>query len=240
MTDVTGTCYVTMTGGTIGVPRTLDQILAHPTLCFLFGAGKGDPRRHFNTNTNVGNVVVDVSGGTIYGSVFGGGEDGHVQGNVTMNISSGAKIGTWGTSYVDGNVFGGGRGFSGISYTAGNVAGSVTMNISGGTMLGSVYGGGRLGSVGYGLFPSTGEGSENYGKMQPDNKDDKGAAKADFPRGHTSISISGGTIGNKYEFIYPQEGNIPDGLDADFKNWKTETGKVDDEKWTIWKKWINS
>ncbi len=230
LTDVTGTCHITMTGGTLGVPRTVNQILAHPVTCYLFGAGKGDTRVHFNKFTNVGHADVNVSGGIIYGSVFGGGEDGHVMGNVTMNILPGAKIGTWGTSYVDGNVFGGGRGFSGEAYTAGNVAGSVTMNITGGTMLGSIYGGGRLGSVGYGLFPAVGAGSENYGKMQPDNKDDEGTSVADFPRGHVNIAISGSTtvIGNKYEMIYPVAANIPVGLDADFKNWSAAN-------WTTWK-----
>ena len=141
LTNVVGKSTVNMSGGTIGVPRTLDQILAHPVTCYLFGAGKGDPRIFFNKQTNTQDVEVNVTGGWIYGSAFGGGEDGHVMRDVTMNIGDSAKIGTWGTSYVDGNVFGGGRGFGGEAYTAGNVAGSVTMKISGGTMLGSVYGG---------------------------------------------------------------------------------------------------
>ena len=245
MTDVTGTCHVTMTGGTLGVPRTLSQIAAHPVTCYLFGAGKGDQRVHFNKKTNVGHTDVNVSGGIIYGSVFGGGEDGHVLGKVTMNIgkaataavgtegeegykpavpSSGPTIGTWGTSYVDGNVFGGGRGFGGDAYTAGNVAGSVTLNISGGQMLGSVYGGGRLGSVGYGLYDA---GADGYGEMRDDNKDDAGNTVANFPRGHVTINISGGTIGNNNEFIVPQAGNIPNGLDADFKKWTADN-------WATW------
>jgi len=204
MTNVTGTTNVTMTGGTLGVPRTLAQIAAHPVTCYLFGAGKGDERAHFNKSTNVGHAKVNVSGGIIYGSVFGGGEDGHVLGNVDMNISGDAKIGTWGTSYVDGNVFGGGRGFSGDAYTAGNVAGSVTLNITGGTMLGSVYGGGRLGSVGYGLFSKNETG---YGEMMADN-----ATETDYVpvggltkgRGHVTVNISGDNtvIGNKYEYQY--------------------------------------
>ena len=147
-----GKCTVKMTGGTIGVPRTLAQIAAHPLTCYLFGAGKGDQRIFFNKTTNVKEVEVEVSGGKIYGSVFGGGEDGHVMKDVKMTIKDNANIGTWGTSYVDGNVFGGGRGFSGEALTAGNVGGSVQIDIKGGSILGSVYGGGRLGSVGYGLY----------------------------------------------------------------------------------------
>ncbi len=204
MTNITGTAHVTMTGGTLGVPRTLTQIADHPVTCYLFGGGKGDQRVHFNKSTNVGHAKVNVSGGIIYGSVFGGGEDGHVLGNVDMNISDGAKIGTWGTSYVDGNVFGGGRGFGGDAYTAGNVAGAVTLNISGGTMLGSVYGGGRLGSVGYGLFSKDEEG---YGTMRADNITEDGFVPPGGltkGRGHVVVNISGDNtvIGNKYEYQY--------------------------------------
>ena len=108
-----------------------------------------------------------------------------------MDIKPGAIIGTWGTSYVDGNVFGGGRGFSGNTLTAGNVGGNVTMNISGGNILGSVYGGGRLASVGTYLVETT---DANYGKQIPDVGDDK--------HGHITINISGGTIGNDKEYFY--------------------------------------
>jgi len=179
LTDVLGSCTVTMSGGTIGVPRTLAQIAAHPVTCYLFGGGKGDPRVHLSKMNHVGNVYVTVNGGIIYGSVFGGAEDGQVQGDVTVDITDDAKIGTWGSSYVDGNVFGGGRGFSGEALLAGNVNGNITVNITGGTMLGSIYGGGRLGSVGY----------DSDGLMQAD-------------KGHVTVNISGGTIGNDYEFKY--------------------------------------
>ena len=191
ITDVKGKSIVKMTGGTIGVPRTLEQIVKHPLTCYLFGAGKGDERSRFYDYTNTGSVEVEVSGGIIYGSVFGGSEDGHVTGDIKMDIKPGAIIGTWGTSYVDGNVFGGGRGFSGNTLTAGNVGGNVTMNITGGNIIGSVYGGGRLASVGTYLVETT---DANYGKQIPDVGDDK--------HGHITINISGGTIGNDKEYIY--------------------------------------
>ncbi len=191
ITDVKGKSIVKMTGGTIGVPRTLEQIVKHPLTCYLFGAGKGDERSRFYNYTNTGSVEVEISGGIIYGSVFGGSEDGHVTGDIKMDIKPGAIIGTWGTSYVDGNVFGGGRGFSGNTLTAGNVGGNVTMNISGGNILGSVYGGGRLASVGTYLVETT---DANYGKQIPDVGNDK--------HGHIAINISGGTIGNDKEYIY--------------------------------------
>ena len=208
--SVGGDCNVIMSGGTIGVPRTLAQIQAHPVTCYLFGAGKGDQRSAFNKKTNVNNVHVKVTGGHIFGSVFGGGEDGHILGNSLVEIGGDALIGTFGTSYVDGNVFGGGRGFSGESATAGNVGGTVTVNITGGTMLGSIYGGGRLASVGYGLYDETDV--DNYGVMRDDNVDDEGNAVTDFPRGYITVNISGGIIGNDvaddYNLDHPRGGNV--------------------------------
>ena len=218
-TNVNGKCTVRMTDGTIGVPRTVQQILDHPVIGNLFGAGKGDQRKHFNKETNVEDVEVIVEGGIIYGSVFGGGEDGHVLRDVKVTIGkdggSGPKIGTWGTSYMDGNVFGGGRGFGGDAYTAGNVAGSVDLKIKGGTILGSVYGGGRLGSVGYGLYDSTADG---YGEIRDDKKFDDGTDGSSYfthGRGHVDIAISGGTIGNRWEYV-----NVPTD-ENDLATWKT-------------------
>ncbi|MBQ8464017.1 MAG: chitobiase/beta-hexosaminidase C-terminal domain-containing protein [Prevotella sp.] len=208
LTDVRGTCKVKISGGTVGVPRTLQTILGHPVTCSVYGAGKGDERTAFNKWTNVGNVEVEISGGIIYGSVFGGGEDGHVLGNVDMTIKEGAVIGTWGTSFVDGNVFGGGRGFGGTAYTAGNVAGSISLNIEGGNILGSVYGGGRLGSVGYGLFDT---GETGYGQMRADDDTESGFNTSGYftkGRGHVDITITGGTIGNRYEYVYNPSADV--------------------------------
>ena len=217
MTDVHGKATVKMTGGTIGVPRTVKQIVDHPLTSYLFGGGKGDQRIFFNKNTNVNEVEMEITGGTIYGSVFGGGEDGHVLRDVKLTIGNangtGPKIGTTGTSYVDGNVFGGGRGFSGEALTAGNVGGSVELNIKSGTILGSVYGGGRLASVGYGLYlvdeekKIGGETIKPYGTMRPDNQDDNGETIEGFKRGHITINISGGTIGNDLEYEYNPTAN---------------------------------
>ena len=261
LTDVYGKCTVNFGGtATLGVPRTLKQIAAHPVTCYLFGAGKGDQRVLFNKSTNVKDVEVNITGGTIYGSVFGGGEDGHVHRDVKMTIgtaataavgtegeegyqpavaASGPTIGQWGTSYVDGNIFGGGRGFGADAYTAGNVAGSVKLEIKGGDILGSVYGGGRLGSVGYGLFESTN--TANYGVMQDDNKDDEGNETTFYKdgavglgRGHIDIIISGGTIGNDREYIIPKTGtggNTPTTItETDFTKWTTTEGG-DWDKW---------
>ena len=183
-----GTATVIMTNGTLGVPRTLDSIAAHPVTCYLFGAGKGDPRIFFNTATNIDSAYIHVSGGRIYGSIFGGGEDGHVMRHVSLNVDGDAYIGTEGKSYVDGNIFGAGRGFSGEALTAGTVGGNVTVNIGGNSkMLGNVYGGGRLASVGT-LF--TAPNDPGYGHMI--DGDD---------HGNVTINISGdAVIGNESVF----------------------------------------
>lgn len=109
---------------------------------------------------------------------------------------------------MDGNVFGGGRGFGGEALTAGNIGGSIELNIKSGKILGSVYGGGRLGSVGYGLYLTSEEG---YGILRPDDEYDgsypnpsteEASTYYNKGRGYIVINISGGTIGNDAEYIY--------------------------------------
>ena len=221
MTDVEGFCEIIMSGGTLGVPRSLQQIREHPVTCYVFGAGKGDQRVLFNEWSNVDSTKVTIKGtARIYGSVFGGGEDGHVLGNTKVTIGEkGATnqptIGTWGTSYVDGNIFGGGRGFGGDALTAGGVCGNVTIDILGGNMLGSIYGGGRLGSVGTFLVPATITDPNDptatienprYGRMISDGWEQviggDSIEATGVTHGHITINISGGTIGNTLEYKY--------------------------------------
>ena len=149
-TDVIGKATVKMSGGTLGMPDMPEHIVNNPVVDMLFGGGMGDPRPMFSTWSNVGEVEIEVTGGTIFGSIYGGGEDGHVLGDVTVAVNmtyDTVRIGTWGTSSLDGNIFGAGRGFSGWTATAGDVKGNTTINFQKGTLLGSIYGGGRLGSV---------------------------------------------------------------------------------------------
>ncbi len=203
--DVEGDCHVSMTGGTLGVPRTVDGILSHPVTCYLFGAGKGDQRTSFNMLTNVSNAYVTVGGeAVIFGSVFGGGEDGHVKNNAVVNIKGNAFVGTSGTSYYDGNIFGGGRGFGGTSFNAGTIGGNTTVNISGNCkILGNIYGGGRLASVGGHMVTSS---DPRYGYLQgnfPGNgviPEDDHTPVFEGKHGVISVNISGGTIGSPIEF----------------------------------------
>lgn len=104
-----------------------------------------------------------------------------------------------------------------MALTAGNIGGSIELNIKSGKILGSVYGGGRLGSVGYGLYLVDEEITEDeqtikpYGILRPNDKYDgsypnpstqDASAYYDKGRGYITINISGGTIGNDYEYIY--------------------------------------
>ncbi len=208
-TDVLGKSEVVMTGGTVGVPRARDSIMALPTRCNLYGGCKGDPRIMFNQWSNVGESVVSIGGdAVVFGSVFAGGEDGHVgdylipsptgaTGNATTTISGNATIGTFGSSGVDGNVFGGGRGYSALALTAGVVTGNINLTIEGSPKIwGSVYGGGRLAAVGTFLVPSDDE--DHYGIMQDDSEEQ-------HDHGHITINITGGTIGRSDQLRYDGE-----------------------------------
>ena len=178
----TGTSTVTISGGTIGFQRPVDSIIAKD-YGHVFGGGKGNLDYTFNMRTNVNRSLVNINGGRIYGSVFGGGEEGHVLGDVQLNVTDG-MIGTYGYTGKDGNVFGGGRGSETIALTAGSVGGNIEVNVSGGTMLGSVYGGGQSGSVGF-YFARVGD-EEHYGVMQEGSD-----------HGYITVNVNGGEIGHE-------------------------------------------
>ena len=198
-----GDATITMSGGTVGVPRTNAQITAHPIPGYVYGSGKGDPRLYFNTWTNVHTSNVTMTGGKIYGSLFGGGEDGHVLGNSKVNVSetdgtnNPTVIGCSGMTKADGNVFGAGQGTTAEALTAGSVSGNAEVKVSGGKMLGNVYGGGNRGSVGTYLVDAKYEDPGNSGSML-DNpyygklREDDGSKTY----GYTTVTISGGRIGN--------------------------------------------
>ena len=176
----TGLSTITIDGGIVGLERSVDSIIEYP-YGNVFGGGKGKLDPSFSMRTNVNRAQVNFNGGRIYGSVFGGGEVGHVLGNVEMNITDGF-IGTYGYTDYDGSVFGGGLGAD-IDLAAGNVGGNVEVNVTGGTMLGSVYGGGRCGSVGFYLSPV--DDTEHYGVIQDGDN-----------HGYITVNITGGEIGH--------------------------------------------
>ena len=107
----------------------------------------------------------------IYGSVYGGGQDGHVRRSTNVTVNKGI-IGMESGGTDRGNVFGAGSGIGTYtdvydndipkcSNSSGSVTGTTTVDIKGGTIYQNVYGGGALASVGP---PWAGQGapSNNY------------------------------------------------------------------------------
>jgi len=142
----TGWAKVTVSGGTIGTEGNQGAIGGN-----VYGSSKGLAGAAYHELAFVKNSIVTVSGGNVYGAVFGGGEDGHVRENTKVTISGGV-IGFNGGSAYKGNVYGGGRGIDldengQISTTAGKVFGRTRVYIDGGHIYNSVYGGGNAAIV---------------------------------------------------------------------------------------------
>ncbi len=219
MADIDGAVTVTMTGGTVGVPRHHEVIAANPNYGNVYGAGMGDKRIFFNTSTNVASTTINISNGTVYGSVYGGGEDGHVMGSATTTISQPAEkttvIGCNGQSGYDGNVFGAGQGHIG-ALTAGVVGGNASLTITGGTLNGSAYGGGRIASVGT-YFAMAND--PKYGTMQ--DGDDHGNLSVSLTGGTIKQNVYGGCMGTADDVAYGISKNVSvelnNGVDDDAK-----------------------
>ncbi len=166
MASTSGNTTVSVSGTAVVGP--LDQTGLN---AYVFGGGKGfphDPDELRKAYANVNNTSVTVSGGTIHGSIFGGGNDSHVLGNATIEVHTGAAIGTNGLTTWDGNIFGGGRNFLNTNHTNGRVAGNIDITMDGGTLQGSIFGGGRLALSGVnenGVFPTTSWDPADHGNV---------------------------------------------------------------------------
>ena len=191
-TDGTGKATVTISGGAIGMSPTDAASVAGATQWHtglnsgqVYGSGRGEAGSDFSDFAFVNETEVNVEGGNVYGAVFGGGANGHVQTETDVTISGGT-IGTdditAGTFNVyRGNVYGGGRGIdldasNHVSRTAGVVYGNTNVTVEGGTIMHNVFGGGSLASVG----TATTSGS---------------TTTFDEGTGTATITVSGGTIG---------------------------------------------
>lgn len=83
-------------------------------------------------------TVINIKGGTIDKNVYGGGEEGTVSGgNTDVNISGGTMA----------NVYGAGRGEEAATGSKAVVTGKTYVDVTGGTVSGSVYGGGEAGNI---------------------------------------------------------------------------------------------
>ena len=153
----------------------------------------------------------------IRGSVFGGGDNGHVRGNTQVVIENG-RIGTL-TGNVNGDVFGGGSGVGrsydgNFSEDAGKVYGNTYVNINGGWILHNVYGGGNM--AGVGDFTVTLNGAP------AGREHDKDAwltglgtvAGYTVSGGTCNVTVSGGRIGEQLSDIMASESSVKEGMDS--------------------------
>ena len=163
--------------------------------CFLGGvSGEGDSVVYYQSNVcgggkgaNIvsGDSAITLAGGTVVGSVFGGGEAGRVEGDVAITVESGwirgdvfgggdtgfAGVGGNVTITIEGGLFGGLMEIDGVgTYDCGNIYGcgrggnyideNVEITVNAGTIYGSVYGGSRFGENTIAI-----EGGEIYGAV---------------------------------------------------------------------------
>ena len=143
----------------------------------VYGGGKGEADDETVAYVTR-NTVVNMSGGTVSKSVYGGGQLAQVGGNTKITVSGGnvgvANAQSYGA--IVGNVYGGGMGNT-SSVVAGLIKGNTEIEISGGTIYHNVYGGGAYGSVGTYTYDTSGNITE-------------------YTSGGTAnVTITGGTIG---------------------------------------------
>jgi hypothetical protein len=163
-TTVTGgTTTIKISGGTIGVDGTNGD-------GNVFGAARGDADAKINEFALVKKETgVSVTGGTIKGNVYGGGELGCVG---TFTVSPDMRTFTWqdtngaknipgneknsgvcnvtvdgSSAVINGHVYGAGKGKEDTFWCEKGIAYSTNVNIKNGTVNQNVYGGGEVGRV---------------------------------------------------------------------------------------------
>ncbi len=145
-----------------------------------------------STNMNAG-TEVNISGGTINNNVYGGGEEGTVTSNTNVNFSGGTVK----------NVFGAGKGSS--SSTA-QVSGQTRATVSGGTVNKSVYGGGEAGDVNNGLGNLASTVNVNGGTVK---EDVFGGGRLGKTTGNVVVNVYEGNIdGNVFGGAYGARNNV--------------------------------
>lgn len=230
-----GKISVKVQAGTVGMDNGVQDGM--PVGC-IFGSSRGraaadvgnkTPRYHYAPDfylgyTNETEVEIGTSGETtgptVWGSVYGGGRDGHVRRHTKVTVYGGTigKECTASTTITPGdiqwtergNVFGSGSGMGmydsngdGTPDKHGTSSGSVTgwtqVFIKGGTIYQNIYGGGALSSVG---APKLNQDSEEYRKG--DEAEGHGIGKQSI----CEVNIEGGTIGTTAGFAKSYGGYV--------------------------------
>ncbi len=164
----------------------------------VFGGGYGGSTTNYPNGTIMSTGTnVTVTGGTISNNVYGGGEEGVVNGNTIVSFEGGSVN----------DIYGAGKGASGQNA---NVAQGTTVNVKGGVVNGSVYGGGENGTVAYNGTSYGSTVSVSGGEVK---EDVFGGGKMGTTNGTTTVNISGtwdGTVirGNVFAGAYGSHGSI--------------------------------
>ncbi len=129
------------------------------------------------------NTEVAVSGGTINNNVYGGGEEGVVNGSTNVTVSGGTLK----------DVFGAGKGNASQNRNA-NVAGNTKVLVSGGT-LANVYGGGEEGTINSAATTGHTSTVTVTGNNTSISGDVFGAGKMGRSTCNTLVTVANGNIG---------------------------------------------
>ena len=161
-----GKTTINMNNGTVGKAEDfpdpyVTELDEDPDRGHIYGGGKGDgDSESLKTFCNVNYATVNLKGGTVHGSVYGGSAFGHVLGNDSVFITGTTTVGTNGLTGYDGSVFGGGKGSGyfivegndttafAMYKTCGRVAGNNYVKMNSGIVKACLYGGGRLALTG--------------------------------------------------------------------------------------------
>ena len=157
----------------------------------VFGGGFGADTDMGTSSTNV-NVQVNIAGNAeVTNNVYGGGEEGEVYGNTFVNVGGGTMKA----------VFGAGKG---STDQKANIAGNTTVNVSGGEItgkkegsvtIGSVFGGGELGTVAYNANNATSDHTSTVSVSGGTLTGSVfGGGQLGTTQGKTILNISGGQI----------------------------------------------
>ena len=168
-----------------------------------------------------GNAILNIEGTTtVGGNVYGGGEESGVGGSTQVFINNTGTAGT-------GNVFGAGKGLE-TNYEAALVKGNSTVTMSNGTVKGNIYGGGELSSVG--TFTRA---DAAYHTAHPTVE--VGMVLNYTAGGTTTVTISGGTVGNSGEYVYDSNSRLAHTNGGNvFAGCKGVLKKSDDSYLTDW------
>ena len=172
------------------------------TVTNIYGGGYGA-----NTTMSTNGTKITVTDGTINNNIYGGGEQGIVEGAAIVSFEGGSVN----------DIYGAGKGTeveTPGSAASANVARGTTVNVKGGVVDGSVYGGGEFGTVAF----ASGNGTSTYnstvsisgGEVKGDVF---GGGKDGTTQGKTTVNVLGtwdGTVirGNVFAGAYGEHDKI--------------------------------